>query len=673
MSLVVPKVLLVGVGRFGRMHLAEWRGIEHVGLARVAGAVVATEESRQRLQAEERDLDVRVGLVGEWWRGIDAVDIAAPTATHAQLVESCLPHAHVLVEKPLANTPEECLRLGALAKRHERVLMVGHVYRWHPVVARLREIVAGMPERPRALRGVLVNPREIGSDRLDPNLEMLHLFDIVDFLFGEQPEVCVGRRRDDTHTISLRYPGPMHAVFRIGWEGSTRIRRLEFLYASQTIRCDLVDNVIEIATRPDQVEKEIFGHRHVALGEQLRGFVAALARPSMKVPDAEVAARVVDVAYRSTPRPVAKRPRVAVIGGGIFGATAALELAKSTDVVLFERHPELLTEVSYFNQWRHHSGFHYPRSYDTIQEIKASKGAFEAEYDAAIIRSHDSYYCTARSGVEIPSERYLAALKGNNLNFQIASPPGGVIDHSRVDAIVRTDEAVYDLDVLRELVRRRLSANRNIRVELGTSVEGGTIGTDGSKHLEVRTGEGPSRRESFDFLVNATYSNLNLVAKWFGFQVEPLRFDWVEILVLRIPIPQVCLTVIDGPFTSLVGTGRDDLFLLSHIHDSVLASVITEDGLPPTRVHHTSNRENMLRHSRAYFPVLDRAAVVESRIGLRAVNAYARDFDARPTVVRSHGFGIWSVLGGKILTCVTNARDIAADIAVECGRARPTH
>jgi hypothetical protein len=125
------------------------------------------------------------------------------------------------------------------------------------------------------------------------------------------------------------------------------------------------------------------------------------------------------------------------------------------------------------------------------------------------------------------------------------------------------------------------------------------------------------------------------------------------------------VTIMDGPFTSLVGMGSDDLFMLSHIHDSVLRSVITEDGLPPKWGAIRSNRENMLRHSSRYLPILKQATVVESRYATRTVNAYARDFDARPTVLRSHGFGVWSVLGGKILTCVTNAREIAHEILAE--------
>jgi hypothetical protein len=146
-----------------------------------------------------------------------------------------------------------------------------------------------------------------------------------------------------------------------------------------------------------------------------------------------------------------------------------------------------------------------------------------------------------------------------------------------------------------------------------------------------------------------------------------LRFDLYEMLVVRLPIPQVCVTVIDGPFVSLVGTGNEGEFLLSHIHLSVSRSVIPDDGMPPHWGELTSNRHSMLRHSSRYLPILAKATDVESRWATRTVNAYARDFDARPTVITNHGFGCWSVLGGKIVTCVSNAREIVQEILVEHG------
>jgi glycine/D-amino acid oxidase-like deaminating enzyme len=353
-----------------------------------------------------------------------------------------------------------------------------------------------------------------------------------------------------------------------------------------------------------------------------------------------------------------------VVGGGIFGATCALELAKVAQVSLFERHAELLTEVSFNNQFRHHSGFHYPRSYDTIAEIKATRAEFEAEYEEAINRDIPAYFCTSASGIEIPAERYLAACMNNNLAFTVEQPPAGMLDASKVSLSLRTDEAVYDIPHLRRMVTERLMRNRDIGFHPRTNVVSGVLTQDGTKRLTVQGPDG-TREESFDYLVNATYMNRNIVSRWFGFPVEPMRFDLYELLVLRLPIPQICVTIIDGPFTSLVGTGNEGEFLLSHIHNSVSRSVIPDDGMPPQWGEMPSNRETMLRHSARYLPILAKATDIESRFATRTVNAYARGFDARPTVITNHGFGCWSVLGGKIITCVTNAREIAREIAGE--------
>ncbi|MFN3453891.1 MAG: FAD-dependent oxidoreductase, partial [Pseudobdellovibrio sp.] len=62
------------------------------------------------------------------------------------------------------------------------------------------------------------------------------------------------------------------------------------------------------------------------------------------------------------------KTKVAIIGGGIFGATAAYILAKEGfKVTLFEKESELFGGASLFNHNRHHFGFHYPRIVQTAQ------------------------------------------------------------------------------------------------------------------------------------------------------------------------------------------------------------------------------------------------------------------------------------------------------------------
>lgn len=540
--------------------------------------------------------------------------------------------------------------------------MVRPPIRTDPVVEELKRLMSGIPERPRGIHAVMTDPddaRAAEDQAARDHRYLVVLVGIVDALVGVVPEIAVARGRGALTHVSLRYPGPINAVFRIGRKGQRQRHEVHVFYPDRCFSADLIDAAVTVSTRNNQLHKSFFPAEPAAPGAE-PGAAAGGAGGE----------RVDQVVSALRPKVSPTRPRVAIIGGGVFGATCALEIAATADVTLFERQAELLTETSFTNQRRHHSGFHYPRSYDSIVEIRAARALFEDAYGDAIDRGFLSYYCTSATGIEIPAERYLAACRSNQLSFTIVDPPKGVVDPAAVSLCLETDEAVYDMGRLRQIVSERLARSPSVRCRLQTAVTAGSIASDGSKRLTVSGPDG-TREESFDYLVNATYAGRNMVAQWFGFPTEPLRFDLYELLLFRLPIPQICATILDGPFTSLTGTGRENLFLLSHIHQSVSRSVIPDDGRPPQWSGIVSNRANMLRHSERYLPIVRQASDVQSWWVTRAVDAFARDFDARPTVVTDHGFGCWSVLGGKIVTTVANAREIATEIRAE--QQGPTH
>lgn len=74
--------------------------------------------------------------------GVDAVVIATPANTHFDLAWRALQHGkHVLVEKPLAATSEECARLRDEAARRRLVLMVDHTFVYTGAVRKMHELV----------------------------------------------------------------------------------------------------------------------------------------------------------------------------------------------------------------------------------------------------------------------------------------------------------------------------------------------------------------------------------------------------------------------------------------------------------------------------------------------------------------------------------------------------
>lgn len=665
-----PRIVLVGVGHFGRSHLQEWLKLAQEGRVEIAGLVVETEASRNRL-LEDTDLPVHVGFdVGLLQDDIDAVDIATPTSTHFDLVAACLPHVHVLVEKPLCETPQQAQQLFNQARESGHILMVGHIFRHHPLTALWRETLRTLNEPVEQVEVTFTNPVDEHPAGLDPFLEWIHVFDLLDEAAGSDLRSCKAWQDQQQAEASVSTSSGVNAILRFGWSGMERVRRVTIASKNYRLKADYDDGILT-TKQIDAVKKDFVGTPPGALHTELVAFLDAITgqrdvrpTPQQVIASLESADRARNSAYSSTRSSgnTHERPRVAVIGGGIFGTTCALELSRNCDVSIFERHETLLHEASYYNQWRHHSGFHYPRSVETIQEIQLSKNAFEEVYEDAILRDIDAFFGVSALGSEISRERYLATCDANRLNYSIVSPPTDIVYPEKLSVCLHTDESVVDIDRLTRIVQSRIEVNRHVTMQLGSEIVNGQLLTDGSKSLTIRSA-GRVQTEEFDFLVNASYANSNIVANLFNFPMRPLRFDRLELAVFRIPgAPRFMMTLIDAPFTSLTSLGHDDLFMLSHIEQSILESCVTPDGLPPDWQNTPLNYQNLLRHGQRYLPILKNAEYVESRIGVRTVEAYSLDYDGRPTVVTHHGFGCWSMLGGKIITAVTNAREIVAAI-----------
>lgn len=75
---------------------------------------------------------------------VDAIAIATPVSTHFDLAMAALKSdKHVLVEKPLASTSEQALRLIDEAEKRKRVLMVDHTFVYTGAVRKIHEMIAG--------------------------------------------------------------------------------------------------------------------------------------------------------------------------------------------------------------------------------------------------------------------------------------------------------------------------------------------------------------------------------------------------------------------------------------------------------------------------------------------------------------------------------------------------
>jgi predicted dehydrogenase len=133
------RVVLVGAGRAGLVHgrnlAAGVRGARLVGVADPDDA--AREQAANELDCDLRFADPNDAVADD---GVDALVLASPTFTHAEVAVAALKAGkHVLSEKPLASTLEEAASIRDAAQASDAVFLIGFMRRFDEGFIRAKE------------------------------------------------------------------------------------------------------------------------------------------------------------------------------------------------------------------------------------------------------------------------------------------------------------------------------------------------------------------------------------------------------------------------------------------------------------------------------------------------------------------------------------------------------
>jgi predicted dehydrogenase len=210
---------------------------------------------------------------------VDAVVIATPVDTHFDLALAALQAGkHVLVEKPLASSSEQALRLVEEADRRRLVLMVDHTFAYSSPVAKMRELTAaGELGDIYYFDSVRIN---LGLFQRDVNVLWdlaVHDLSIMDFVLGRQPVAvsATGLAHIDAQPENIAYLtlffedrliGHVHAnwlapvkVRRTLLSGSRRMIVYDDLEASEKIK--VYDRGISLNPSPESIYQMRIGYR----------------------------------------------------------------------------------------------------------------------------------------------------------------------------------------------------------------------------------------------------------------------------------------------------------------------------------------------------------------------------------------------------------------------------
>jgi UDP-N-acetylglucosamine 3-dehydrogenase len=202
---------ILGIGRFGRLHARAVQSIYGLELAAIC--------NRNRKRLDEARAAFSTPLATTDYRellddpSIDAVSITTHWRDHYEVAAAALASGkHVLLEKPMAATGDECQRLVELARAARGKFMVGHICRFDPRVALAKQAIDdGRIGRIVSMHAKRNLPQVAGSLRLDKISPLMgdgiHDADLMMWFLGRAPTRVYARH---VRFNEFRYPD-------VGW------------------------------------------------------------------------------------------------------------------------------------------------------------------------------------------------------------------------------------------------------------------------------------------------------------------------------------------------------------------------------------------------------------------------------------------------------------------------
>ena len=341
--------------------------------------------------------------------------------------------------------------------------------------------------------------------------------------------------------------------------------------------------------------------------------------------------------------------KVAVIGGGLFGCTAAIHCARAGhDVHLFESSGDVMKGATAGSYNRLHRGYHYPRSKETGRESLSAEASFRQEYGKAIIDGGTQLYAIADGGL-IDGPDYLYFLETMNLRYVRN------VDHALIagtEWIFEVEEPRIDPDALVEAVKDKLSS---VKV-----------------HFEPMPRD---IRDHVDAIVVASYAGSNDVLRELDLAPETYKFQVVEKPLVQLPADfhHTSIVVLDGPFCCLDPHGLTDAHVLGHVVETVHHSNVGYAADVPADlrpfVNHGLYRDfpqtrikRVIEAMESHIPGVKAANYIGSTLTVRAVLPDQEKTDARPTLVQRLDSQVVRVFSGKMGTAVSAAREVVASL-----------
>jgi predicted dehydrogenase len=248
------RVGVIGVGTMGQRHCRVYSNLRRVELI---GVCDGWPETGRRV-AQQYEVPF-YEHVDDLLPHVDAVSLVTPTPFHFDLAMHCLAQGkHVLVEKPITETLEQAKVLTEAAEASGLVVQVGHIERFNPAFAELKNVLDHVT--PLAINLRRLSPYEVSNRDVDVVFDlMIHDLDLVLNLVQQEPIQV------HAHGLTAFEGAIDHAVTNLYFQSGPLVTLTASRVTEQKVR-SIEITAIEAYLEGDLLNKSVLVHRRT-IGE----------------------------------------------------------------------------------------------------------------------------------------------------------------------------------------------------------------------------------------------------------------------------------------------------------------------------------------------------------------------------------------------------------------------
>jgi predicted dehydrogenase len=238
-------IAVVGAGAWGKNHIRVFSEIPNVHLKYICDSDPTRLTKLQKSYPQTKMVENLSPIIKD--PEIKGIVIASSAVSHFPLAkESLLAGKDVLVEKPMALNVEDAEEMVRIAEEKKRILMVGHLLIYHPVVDRLKEMIAS--EELGRIHYIYTQRVNLGVIRQDENALWSfapHDLSVILYLINEEPiavtahgESYIQKGIEDVVFVSLHFPDGKMANIHLSWLDPHKLRKVTIVGSEKMVVFD---------------------------------------------------------------------------------------------------------------------------------------------------------------------------------------------------------------------------------------------------------------------------------------------------------------------------------------------------------------------------------------------------------------------------------------------------